>query len=133
MSAELCCRRRYAKGQTFHDVKIGLECLLKHRMSKGTAIRNIPHKHLYHHEKLVHCLVETRRNLCRRGSPDRLLKVRVGRSITQLYCLDAPQKIMIAGKLRVASRTWECCFRHEFVRLIVQTVMEITAEKAVDK
>ena len=61
------------------------------------------------------------------------MQIGVSRSVIELYCLDTAKVVVIACVLRIWSRSGEIRFRDEFVRLIIETVMEVTAKKAIDE
>ena len=55
------------------------------------------------------------------------------RRIVELHCLDPAEEVVVTRVLRVGSGGGEIRFGDQFVGLVVQTVMEVTAEKAVDQ
>ena len=81
----------------------------------------------------MHGLVES---WCEFGcwcAANRLLQVGVCRRIVELHCLDPAEEVVVTRVLRVGSGGGEIRFGDQFVGLVVQTVMEVTAEKAVDQ
>ena len=93
-----------------HDLKVGGQSLLEHRMSEQTALRDFTHQELYDNRQLVYGLVESRRCFRRRCTSYSLLEVCMGFAIVQLNGLDATQVIVEPGKLRVSSRCGERSF-----------------------
>ena len=61
------------------------------------------------------------------------MQIGVRRGVVELYCLDAAKVVVIARVLRIWSRSGEIRFRDEFVGLVIKTVMEVTAKKAIDE
>jgi hypothetical protein len=57
----------------------------------------------------------------------------VRRSVVELNGFDTAKIVVIAGVLRVGSRSREIRLRDEFVGLVVKTVVEVAAEKTIDK
>lgn len=102
-------------------------------MAEQPTIRNVAHEQLDDNAELVDRLVETGSRFRRRCPSNCLLKVRVRIGVVQLDCLDAAEIVMVSRVLRVASGRGEGCFRDELVRLVVEGVVEVGSEEAVDE
>lgn len=81
----------------------------------------------------MYSLVKSRCKFGRWCPADRLLQVGVRRSVVELHGLDTAKIVVIAGVLRVGSRSREIRFRDELVGLVVKAVMEVIAEKTIDE
>lgn len=101
-------------------------------MPEEAAVGNIAHEELHYHKELMHGLVEP---WCEFGcwcAADRLLQVCVRRGIVELHCLDPAEEVVVTRVLRVGSGGGEIGFGDQLVGLVVEAVMEVAAEKAVD-
>ena len=117
----------------FDDVEIPAECLLENGVPEQTTVRDIAHKELDHHGEFMNCLVESRGGLRSRSTPDCLPQVCMGLSVIELDGLDTAKVVVITSELRVTRRRRERSFRHQFVRLVIQTVVKVVTKQSVDK
>lgn len=102
-------------------------------MPEQATFRNVAHEKFYDDEQLVYSLIKSWCELRCWCAADRLLQIGVRRSVVELHSLDAAKIVVIAGILRVGSRSREIRFRDELVGLVVKAVMEVIAEKAIDE
>ena len=101
-------------------------------MPEEAAVGDVAHEEFHHHKELVHGLVKP---WCEFGcwcAANRLLQVSVRRGIVELHGLDPTEKVVVTRVLRVGSGGGEIRFGDQLVGLVVQAVMEVAAEKAVD-
>jgi hypothetical protein len=133
--SETCTTNRRKKTVsffTFDDVKVSSQCLLEHGVPEETAIGDIAHEELHHHKQLVHGLVKSWCDFGCWCTAYRLLQVGVRRGVVELHGLDSTEKVVVTSVLRVWSGAGEIRFGDQLVGLVVEAVMEVTAEKAVD-
>lgn len=102
-------------------------------MPEETALRNVTHEKLDNDRELVDRLVEPRRSLGWGCPTNRLLKVCVRGGIVQLDSLDTAQVIMVSCMLGVTCGGGERGLGNKFVRLVIQTVVKVAAQNAIDE
>lgn len=102
-------------------------------MPEQTSLGDLAHQEVHDYRELVHGLVETGGSLRGRGPTDSLLQVCMRRRVVELDCLYTAQVIMVPRKLWAACGGRECGFCNKLVCLVVQTVLDVASQKAVDE
>jgi hypothetical protein len=97
------------------------------------TVGNVAHEELDDNTELVNGLVEARGNGCLRRTPDCLLQVRVRLGVVELHGTDAAEVVVVARVLRVACGCRERRLAHELVRLVVERVLHVRTQQAVDQ
>ena len=102
-------------------------------MSEEAAFGYIAHQQFHDNRQFVHGLVEARRGLRRRRATNRLLQVRGRCCVVELNRLNPAKIVVVAGMLRVPSRSGKGRLRNKLVGLVVQAELQIAAEYAVNQ
>lgn len=118
---------------TFDDLKVGHQCLFKDGMPKDAPLGDISHQQLDDYGELMDSLVKSRCELGWRCPSDSLLQICMCSTVVELHRAYTAQEVVVPGELGISSGRREGGFGHKFVSLVIEVVMEVVAENAIDQ